>query len=96
MNGGIPWRKAARADRYRVSSSCAYSKVIPSSSSSLSFFKFENNNYNNNDDLNDEDKERKDDDDDDEQIETTDKNLRHRMRNLDLMTINSTLINSQN
>ncbi len=36
---GIPWRTAARADRYRVSSSCAYRRVMPSSSSS-SLFRF--------------------------------------------------------
>ena len=34
---GIPWRTAARADRYRVSSSCAHRRVMPSSSSSSLF-----------------------------------------------------------
>lgn len=37
---GIPWRTAARADRYRVSSSCAHRRVMPSSSSSSIFREF--------------------------------------------------------
>lgn len=91
-NIGIPWRTAARADRYRISSSCAYRKVNPSSSSS-SLFKMNDENddekYENLiRELNDEDdKEREDDDEEEDQIEfieTDTKHLKHRMRNLTL------------
>ncbi len=51
---GIPWRTAARANRYRVSTNCAYRKVVASSS-----FKSNDENYQNDeeydDDLDEED-----------------------------------------
>lgn len=94
---GIPWRTAARADRYRAGYSCSYRKVIPSSSSSSLFRmaddlneqeKYENliKELNRRDEC-DDDKEREEDEDEDQPIEYIDvetRNLKHRMRNLAL------------